>query len=415
MFFKVCFQSCAGAQRPTSVLLKSDDVGVLVVGLSRRGLLGGVAGTAVVGGAVAAATRAAQAGTAAATGVARAGTVAPRRVLLGSYTSSGGGGIGVGTADPTTGVLSVDGWTAVVPDPSWLAVRATTLYAVSELSPKGTVNALRLNGSALPTVVGKQPTGSGPAHVAVHPSGSWLFTSLYDGGAVVTHPVRSDGSVAPSTDTHADVPAAGQSGPAHPHQIVPDPSGTWLVGTDLGLDTLYVYTVDTSTKKPHQHSHLRLPTGTGPRHLVFSPDGKHLYVANETGSTVTVCAWQTGGSVTALTTVSTRVTTTTSPNYPGEVAVSPDGRFLYVSNRGDNTVAVFAVSADGSAVSLLATPSCGGDWPRHLTLDPTGGWLYVANQNSGDVTWFPVNRTTGLLGAQAGRVVAPGVSQVLFA
>ena len=134
---------------------------------------------------------------------------------------------------------------------------------------------------------------------------------------------------------------------------------------------------------------------------------------------MTVCRWSGGrlrpGQV--VTTVPATDLEDGEPNYPGEVVISADGRFVYVTNRGvnTNTIAVLSVLDDGAELKLLSTPSCGGDWPRHLALDRTGRWLYVANERSGDVVWFPVDPQSGLLGPAAGRLEVAGAAQILLA
>ncbi|MEV6523084.1 lactonase family protein [Longispora sp. NPDC051575] len=328
---------------------------------------------------------------------------------LGSYTSDGGHGLGAGTLDPATGTPTVTGWLDAVPDPSWLepAPDRRTLYAISESA--GTLHSFRLDRAGRPTPLNEQPTGAGPAHIALHPSGRHLFVSLYGGGAVVTHPVGADGRVGPRTDVATHVPGPGQPA-ARAHQIVPDPSGRWLLSVDLGLDSIYVYTLEAGRLR--QRSQFRLRTGAGPRHLVFHPRGGYVYVANELDSTVAVCRWR-SGELSVEQVLDPLLEPAGTRNYPGEIAVSPDGRFVYVTNRGDNSVAVFGATPQGHRLRLLATPSCGGNWPRHLALDPSGRWLHVANQRSGDVTWFPVDRASGLPGPLAGRLAAPAVTQFL--
>jgi 6-phosphogluconolactonase (cycloisomerase 2 family) len=177
---------------------------------------------------------------------------------------------------------------------------------------------------------------------------------------------------------------------------------------------VYGYELDARKGTLRQLSRVRLKAGAGPRHLVFHPAGRYVYVADESDSTVTVCGWQ-AGTLTPGQVLSTRPKPSTATNNPAEIAISADGRFVYVSNRGDNTVAVFAASADGSTLRLVANPPCGGTEPRHLAIDPTGRWLYVANQKTGQVVWYELNTTTGLPGKEAGRVAAKAVTQVLFA
>lgn len=353
--------------------------------VTRRGLLtlGGAAAVVTVAG-VPATARADEA-------------LAP--VLLGTYDD----GIVPATRDPRTGGLAAGPPTRAVAAPSWLAYgpERVTVYAISEQTA-GTVSALGPDLAVRNTV----PTGNGPAHVAVHPGGGFLFTSLYGGGATVTHPIHPDGTLGRATDTRQ------QGSGSHAHQVVVDPTGAWVLAVDLGMDAVFTYTLDPGAGKLTAVGRTAMTPGSGPRHLAFHPAGAFAYLANENNSTVTVCTWADGvltpGQVLAA------APDTGITNYPGEIAVSPDERFVFVSNRGTNTVGVFAVEADGSELRRVAAPSCGGDWPRHLAVDPTGSFLYVANQRSGDVSWFPIDSSTGVPGPLAGRIPAAGAAQVLL-
>lgn len=372
--------------------------------LSRRTVL--ALAVAAAGGVVAASTGAFA-------GVRRGAKAARQRVYLGSYTSSGGGGIGVAGADPETGALTVESWTRAVADPSWLDIAADrrTLYAVTESSPTGRVSALRLDEQGKPALLNGQPTGAGPAHVQVHPQGKHLFVANYDGGSVAVYPIQADGRLGAATDTRKHTPGSGQS--SHAHQVVVDPTGRWVLAVDLGLDAVFGYEFDAAKGKLQERSRVRFAARSGPRHLVLHPSGEYAYVTGELNSTVTVCGWR-DGTLTPGAVLSTRLKTS-GKNSTAEILVSADGRFVYVSNRGDNTVAVFAVSGGGAALRLVATPSCGGDWPRHLAIDPTGRRLYVANERSGDVSWFTLDATTGLPVGPAAKVAAKAVVRILFA
>ncbi|MCW2504846.1 MAG: hypothetical protein JWO79_3130 [Actinomycetia bacterium] len=328
------------------------------------------------------------------------------RVYLGSYTGEGGPGLGIGTADPETGALTVERWLGErVPDPSWLALSpgGRALYAVSEGDPVGAVRGL--DAETLEPLGEAQPVGSAPAHTVVDPSGRYLLTSLYGGGAVVVHPLGDDGSVGPASGLAEHGP-----GTAHAHQAVADPSGRFVLSVDLGLDAVLVSELGEGTLR--ELSRARFEPGSGPRHLAFHPSGDYAYVAGELGSTVTVCSWRDGELVPGAVHPATSAQVT---NHPGEITVTSDGRFAHVGNRGDNTIAVFATSGGGATISLTATADCGGDWPRHHAIDPSGRWLYVANQRSGDVTWFPLDPSTGVPGPAAGRIAVPGAAHVLFA
>jgi 6-phosphogluconolactonase (cycloisomerase 2 family) len=332
-----------------------------------------------------------------------------RRFHLSGYTASGGRGIGTGTVDTATGALTVESWFDGVAEPSWSdrSPDGTVLYATSELFPDGLVHALRLDDNGVPTALNRQRTGAGPAHVQVHPGGAYLFTSLYGGGAVVTHPILPDGTVGPASDVRRHGTGS------HAHQVVVDPSGRWLLAADLGLDRVYVYQLDVEAGRLREAGRTALAAGAGPRHLAFHPGGGHAYVANELDSTVTVCSWQ-DGVLTPDRTLPTVLASPPTRNHPAEVLVSPDGRFVYVANRGDNSVAVFTVDDDGAALTLRATPTCGGDWPRHLAIDPSGHWLYAVNQRSNDVVWFGIDPESGVPGDAAGRLAVTAPAHLLF-
>jgi 6-phosphogluconolactonase len=333
--------------------------------------------------------------------------VPPQRFYLGTYTSAGGPGIVRGHLDAATGTPRVDAQTGAVREASWLAAGADgrTLYAISE-QDAGTVGTLGPDDLVVRRTVA---TGNGPAHIAVHPGGAFLFSSLYGGGAVVTHPIGPDGTAGAATDTRKQ---SANGRPSHAHQVVVDPTGAYVLAVDLGRDSVFTYTLNTSAGKLTQVARTPLTTGSGPRHLVFHPSGSFAYLANENNSTVTVLGWANGVLTPGQSLAAAPSTGVT--NHPGEIAISADGRFVYVSNRGTNTVGVFAVSAGGATLTRIAAPTCGGDWPRHLALDATGAWIYLANQNSGTVTWLPVDAGTGIPGAVAGTFPAPGAAQILL-
>jgi 6-phosphogluconolactonase len=350
----------------------------------------------------------AAAGTLAFRGATADAAAAPfQRFYIGAYGGPGGKNIAKGRIDPATGALTVDIWTAAVTNASWLdlAPDGKTLYAVSELTPGGTVNALRISSGGDPSLLNTQATGSGsgPTHVAVHPSGKFLFASLYGSGEVVTHRIAADGTVSAPTDTRQ------QGGNAH--QVVVDPTGQYVLAVNLGVNTVFAYRLDATTGKLADSSRLTLASGSGPRHLAFHPNGGYAYIANENKSSVTVCKWA-SGVLTKLKVINLSFGVT---NYPGEILVSADGRFVYVSNRGHNSISAFAVVNGGASLTLLSSPSCGGDWPRNLAIDATGKWIYAVNQNSGDITWFPIDATTGIPGAAAGRIAVAGAAQLRFA
>jgi 6-phosphogluconolactonase (cycloisomerase 2 family) len=325
---------------------------------------------------------------------------------VGSYTADGGAGLAVAEVDPATGALTVGLTVPGVPDASWLACSpdGRFLYTTNELDPSGTVTALE-RCEPRPMVLNSRPTkGSAPTHLCVHPSGRYLLTANYGSGSVAVLPLGADGRLRALTDLVEHVGGLA-------HQVIMDPSGRWVLAVDLGIDSVFVYDLDLDTGKLLEHQHLTV--GTGPRHLVWHPDGVHVYLVCENASQVVVCTWDaTTGTLTAGQIVGTVTRVAVTPNFPGEGVVSPDGRFLYVTNRGDNSIATFAINGDGLA--LLHTVSCGGDWPRHAILDPNGRRLYVSNQRSGTVTWLPRDPSSGLVHPVSGNTKATAVAMVLF-
>ncbi|WP_051865020.1 lactonase family protein [Streptomyces griseus] len=327
----------------------------------------------------------------------------PRPLYIGTYTSveGGGTGIGVATYDPGTGrVTGGDALTGVA-DPSYLAVHpdGRTLYAVNERE-RGTVTAVRL---ADRKILGSRATGGAqPCHLSVHPSGRWLLSADYGSGSVAVHPIEASGGLREATDTvrHAKpAPGPGQDGP-HAHQFVTSPDGGHVLAVDLGTDTVYTYRLDARAGTLTETAQAHTRPGAGPRHLTFHPGGRYAYLANETDDTVTVCAYDpTSGRLTIGDPQSTgngkgggKIT-----NYPAQILVTSNGAYAFLANRGDNTIARYAVEADGARLRLLGTVPVEGDFPRQIAFSPDGGLLFAANQRSSTVSVFHVDVGRGEL------------------
>ncbi|MET8604838.1 lactonase family protein [Streptomyces rubiginosohelvolus] len=358
----------------------------------RRGFLGGLLATAAL----------AAAGPALATPAHAAARPAPvpapratRPLLLGTYTSEAGGGTGIGTAayDTATGAITPGPVINGVDNPSYLALHpsGSTVYAVAE-QEAGAVTAVRVAPDGTYEVLGSRSTGgSGTTHLSVHPSGRWLLSANYGSGSVAVHPIAEDGSLGERTDlvTHSSPPPGpGQGGP-HAHQIVTAPDGGHVLAVDLGTDTVYTYALDESAGTLTEVSRAALAPGSGPRHLAFHPDGRFAYLACELDNTLVVCAYDPATGV--LTPGSGQSTGTGSgAGYPAQPVVTGDGAYVYLANRGPNSITRYAVEDDGAAVRLLDTVSVGGDWPRQLALSPDSTLLFAANQRSSTVTVFGV-------------------------
>ncbi|MFE5812443.1 lactonase family protein [Streptomyces sp. NPDC056479] len=323
----------------------------------------------------------------------------PRPLYLGTYTSveGGGQGIGLATYDPASGAITGTGTITDVPDPSYLTLHPNgrTLYAVDERED-GAVTAVRL---ADRKILGSRATGgAAPCHLSVHPSGRWLLSANYGTGSVAVHPVDASGALGERTDlvTHSSpAPGPGQEGP-HAHQVITSPDGRHVLAVDLGTDTVYTYRLDQKAGTLTEVTRAQTKPGAGPRHLTFHPGGRYAYLANEVDNSVAVCAYDPG---TGRLTIGAEQDTGTGSgtSYPAQIVVTPNGRYAYLANRGHNSLARYAVEAKGARLRLLGTVPVSGDFPRQIALSPDGTLLFAANQRSGTVSVFHVAEDSGEL------------------
>jgi 6-phosphogluconolactonase len=318
-------------------------------------------------------------------------------VFVGGYTGDKGGdgeGIVRLRRDPATGVLTRLGLAARTPSPSFLTQHPTlpVLYAVNELEHDGTVSAFTVAADGELTPLAVRPTGgSDPAHLAVSPDGRWLLVANYTSGSVAVHPLDAEGAPGERSDL-LDLDGRGpvadrQSGP-HAHMVVPV-RGDVLIA-DLGSDRVWCARLDpVSGRLTMLPPAVVAEPGTGPRHLRLAPDGALLLVGELSG----MLSWYRPAADGALTLDGEAATTTRDgENFPSELLLRPDGRFVYVANRGADTIATF--SWDGERAVLVAETPTGGHWPRHMIL--VGDHLYVTNQMSQSVTTFRIDAETGV-------------------
>ena len=303
----------------------------------------------------------------------------------------GGNGATIDRYDiATNGGLTPAGSTSsFAPRPSFLALTATALYAVSEANSRVGAYALDPVTGALTLINDASSGGTGPAYLGVDRSGAYVLVANYGDGSVASLAIRPDGGVAAPRTL-----AAG----AHAHMIVTDPSNRYAFAPCLGADYVAQYAFDATTGRltPNAAPVLTTAAGAGPRHLAFAPDGHHAYLINETNSTISALGLDgSTGRLSELQTVSTRAAGATGGNTGAEVWVHPSGGFAYAANRGDNTIAVFAIAGDGKLTAVGQAPTL-GTTPRDFTLDPTGTWLYVANQDSNTLVAFAIDRQTGM-------------------
>ncbi|MFG2990560.1 lactonase family protein [Streptomyces sp. NPDC048257] len=343
---------------------------------------------------------------------------AEHRAYIGSFTSSGGRGVTTAAVDPKTGALTALSVTAAE-DPSYLAFARSTgvLYAVKETG-RGAVAAFRPTAQGLaPLGAAVRVGGSGPTHLSV--AGRRLLTANYTSGSVSSLPLAADGAPGgPSrvlSHQGSGPDADRQEGP-HAHQVLPDPTGRWVLSVDLGTDSVRVCAPDPATGALRVHAETVLRAGTGPRHLAFHPEGDVVYVLHELEPQLTVCRWNgASGRLEPVgeVPVSSAGASGAARAYPSAIVASPDGRFVWAAVRGADSVVTFSLADRPGKPRLTGTVDCGGHWPRDLAVDPSGGRLYAANERSGDVTWFEVDPLTGQP-HRAGSLAVPAATCVVF-
>ena len=333
------------------------------------------------------------------------------RFYVGTYTDHGSKGIYAYRFDSATGASTSLGLAAESANPSFLAIAPSGkfLYAVNEISkfngqPTGAVSAFAIQPKTAKLTLLNQVSsrGAGPAHIALDRSGKYALVSNYDAGSVTVFPLLEDGSLGEATafvqHKGSSVNKERQEGP-HAHAAAFSPDNRFVIVADLGLDQLLVYRFNAAAGTLASDPQIvRAVPGAGPRHLVFDAAGRHLYVVNEMQSTVVTYAYDAAnGTLSELQIVSALPKGFARASEAAEIEIHSSGKFLFASNRGDDSIAVFAVNAKDGTLTPLEFVSTGGKTPRNFELDPTGAWLLVANQDSDDIVVFRVDPSTGHL------------------
>jgi 6-phosphogluconolactonase len=331
-------------------------------------------------------------------------------VYIGTYTDHGSKGIYAYRFDDRTGKATALGLAAESTQPSFLAVDASGhfLYAVNEIESyqgqsSGAVSAFAIDAaSGKLSLLNQLPSrGPGPAHIALDQAGKYALVSNYNLGSVAVFPVLKDGRLGDSTafvQHHgAGMDKERQEQP-HAHAVAMSSDNRFALVADLGLDQIFSYPFDSAKGTLGQNPGITKTTaGAGPRHLVFNSKGTLLYVINELQSLVTTYAYDAAtGGLRELSTMSTLPEGFSSHSAAAEIALHPSGKFLYASNRGPDSIAVFSVAAGGLLTRVEFVP-VNGKTPRNFAIDPTGSWLLVGDQESDKVVVFRINRKTGRL------------------
>jgi 6-phosphogluconolactonase len=346
-------------------------------------------------------------------------------VYVGTYTGEGRGeGIYVFRADESTGALEAVQTVSGVASPSFLALHQNgkTLYAVNEAQGSEAVSSFKVEaGTGKLSPLNQQPShGTAPCYVSLDPTGRCVLIANYGNGIVAIYPVGTDGSLGAASDVVQHVGSSSnrrQAGP-HAHSILIDPSGRFVLSADLGCDRIFVYRLDAATGKltPNEVPHAQVSSGAGPRHIRFHPGGKLVFVNNEIDSTVTSFTWDgERGTLHVNDTRSTLPSDYTGNNSTAQVAVHPNGKVVYVSNRGHDSIALFGIDETRGKLRPLGHVSTEGKTPRNFNLSPNGRLLLAANQNTGTIVPFRVNPDTGALTPTTHPTNVPAPVCVLFA
>jgi len=323
-------------------------------------------------------------------------------------------------------------------NPAWLAFdpSRTHVYSANETptyqdAASGSASAYAIDRSTghLTLLNTVSSEGAGPAHMSVHPSGKYALIANYAGGTVAVIPIRPSGELGPATDvkhnegklgpTHAASAPPGSfaiSGHDHPHahMILSDPTGQFVLASDLALDQILIWKFDLEkgTLTPNDPPFVALPPGDGPRHFAFHPNGRWFYSLQEEASTLVLFDYDAArGRLTARQTLSSLPKEFAGTNFTSEVLISADARFLYAANRLHDSIAWFSIAPNGE-LNFAGEEWTRGDYPRSFNIDPTGTFLYSCNQRGDAVATFRVNKKTGAL-TFTGQYTAVGTPAII--
>ncbi len=351
-----------------------------------------------------------------------------------------GRGIHVLHVDRTTGAMTPSSVVEIGTSPSCLALNAagTRLYSANETDrvgddKQGTASAFVISRTdgRLQLLNTERTGGAGPTYVSVHPGGRHLLVANYFGGSVAVLPILADGrlgevsdvkvdtgTVGPTRATHAPAGSFAVSGHdrTHAHMIQADPSGRFVLHVDLGLDTIFIWRFDDQrgTLAPNDPPSVSLPSGDGPRHFHFHPNGRWFYSIQEEGSTIAMFDYEaTAGRLALRQTISTLPPGFAGSNFCSEILVSADGRFVYAGNRLHDSIGIFSVGSDGQ-LTYAGEEWTRGDYPRSFSFDLTGHFFYCCNQRADSITVFRVDRASGGLSFTGQHVPVGNPSSIVF-
>jgi 6-phosphogluconolactonase len=349
-------------------------------------------------------------------------------VYFGTYTHQRGGGhrpqgIYQYRWDAQSGSLEFAAAYGEAQNPSFLAVHPTKrfLFSVNELGGGGASAFAVEAGSGSLTFLNSQSTnGAHPCYLSCDPSGRWLLAANYSSGSLSVFPIGEDGQLGPLAE-HVQHEGKGtnprRQERTHAHSIRFDPSGRFVLAADLGIDQLLVYRLDEKTGKltPNDPPALHLHPGAGPRHFAFDPQARCVYIANELDSTVTACTWDSQrGAMKTIQSLSTLPEDFSGESTVADIHFTPDGKYLYVSNRGHDSLAIYTANSQTGLLTLAGFAPAGGKTPRNFAIAPDGRYLLCANQDSDNVVIFRIDADSGFLTPTGQEVSVPLPVCVLF-
>jgi 6-phosphogluconolactonase len=342
-------------------------------------------------------------------------------VFFGTHRSGPGVGFSISRFDSETGTLTSPAFIQQSDAPSFFAIHpdGKHLYTCNSLDtyegkPGGTLSAYAIDPkTGRLTLLNRKPTGANPCHLSLDRTGRFVLDADYNGASICVYGIETNGSLGNRTafvrHTGRSIHPERQAGP-HPHSILVSPDNHYALVTDLGADKVYVYRFDDSrgTLVPNQPEAVSLSPGSGPRHLKFHPGGKWVYVLNELSNTVAAFRWNSGeGTLKQFQTASIVPADFKGSSTAGEIQVHPNGKFLYASNRGHDSIAMFRIDADTGQLTALGHVSTQGKMPRYFGLDPSGNWILLCNHDSDNVVVYRVDQETGLLRSMGEPVKVP--------
>jgi 6-phosphogluconolactonase len=378
----------------------------------------------------------------------RAQTTSGRLLYVGTYTNSAAGSKGIygWRFDAATGTVTSLGLAAETDSPSWVVVHPNKrfLYAANELpppeagGPTGAVTAFSIDAASgkLTQINRVKTNGLAPAHMLVDPKGKWAIVGNYgngpgsEGTSIAVFGLSADGRLADTPaalvphvpkpkrlDPAAPPPRNGNPPTSHPHCVLLSPDNKFLLVAEKGFDEIVVYRFDAATGALTPNTVPAVEAtkfGAAPRHLAFGKNGNFLYVCYEAGRAVATYGYEAGkGALTALDTQSTLPPDAPQTGSCAEIEVHPDGNYLYVSNRGHNSLALFTIDQRKGTLTFKDTFPVGGT-PRNFKIDPTGNYLFAEGQNTGVTVVFKIDRPTGMLTKTSATLDSPAPVCIAF-